>query len=59
MQQRKPWNQAFSSTALKEYEVIVANRIRQLIGCLEDQVHDSRRKEGAVFDMATWLNYFT
>jgi cytochrome P450 len=59
MQQRKPWNRAFSSTAVKEYEVIVAKRCRQLIGCLENLVHGSDRKEGVVLDVAAWLNYFT
>ena len=55
---RKRWNRAFSSVALKEYEVIVAQRIRQLVDCLEDVVHGSDRKEGAVFDIGAWFNYF-
>jgi hypothetical protein len=59
MQQRKPWNRAFSSTAVKEYEVIVAKRLRQLIGCLENLVRRSDHKEGVVLDVAAWLNYFT
>ncbi|KAI0279986.1 cytochrome P450 [Russula aff. rugulosa BPL654] len=59
MHQRKLWNRAFSSTALKEYEVIMAKRIRQLIDCLEDRVHGSDRKGGVVLDMVAWLNYFT
>ena len=59
MHQRKPWNRAFSSAALKEYEVIVAKRTRQLIGCLENLVDGSDRKEGVVLDVASWLNYFT
>jgi cytochrome P450 len=59
MHQRKPWNRAFSSAALKEYEVIVAKRTRQLIGCLENLVDGSDRKEGVVLDVAAWLNYFT
>ena len=59
MHQRKPWNRAFSSAALKEYEVIVAKRTRQLIGCLENLVHGSDHKEGAVLNVAAWLNYFT
>jgi hypothetical protein len=59
MQQRKPWNRAFSSTAVKEYEVIVAKRSRQLIGCLENLVRGSDRKEGVVLDVSAWLNYFT
>jgi hypothetical protein len=44
---------------VKEYEVIVAKRFRQLIGCLENLVHGSDRKEGVVLDVAAWLNYFT
>jgi len=45
--------------AMKEYEDIVANRIRQLSSCLEKLVHGSARKEGALLDIAAWLNYFT
>ena len=59
MHQRKLWNRAFSSTALKEYEVTLAKRVRQLIDCLENRVHGSDRKEGAVLDVAAWLSYFT
>jgi cytochrome P450 len=59
MQQRKLWNQAFSSTALKEYEVIMAKRTRQLIDCLENLVHESDRNGGVVLDVAAWFNYFT
>ena len=59
MHQRKPWNRAFSSTAVKEYEDIVANRVRQLSSCLENLVHGSAGKEGAQVDIARWLNYFT
>ncbi|KAH8993807.1 hypothetical protein EDB86DRAFT_2927626, partial [Lactarius hatsudake] len=35
MHQRKPWNHAFSSAALKEYEIIVVEQIRQPVGCLD------------------------
>jgi cytochrome P450 len=59
MHQRKPWNRAFSSTAMKEYEDIVANRMKQLSSHLEKLVHGSSRKEGALLDIAAWLNYFT
>ena len=59
LQQRKPWNRAFSGAALKEYEVIVESRTRQLVGYLENLIHGSARKEGALLDMAAWLNYFT
>lgn len=58
MHQRKPWNRAFSSTALMEYEVIVANRTRQLLSCLENLVQESARKEGALLDIVAWINYF-
>ncbi|KAH9987800.1 cytochrome P450 [Russula vinacea] len=59
LQQRKPWNLAFSAAALKEYEVIVAKRTRQFIGCLENLVHGSDHRESVVLDMGKWLNYFT
>lgn len=60
MHQRKPWNRAFSSAAIKEYEIIAAKRTRQLLGCLEDAVHHSQGPEKeVVLDMASWFNYFT
>jgi cytochrome P450 len=59
MHQRKPWTRAFSSTALKEYEIIVAKRVRQLVGCLEDMIERSDEKANAVVDMTQWLRYFS
>ncbi|KAI9445739.1 high nitrogen upregulated cytochrome P450 monooxygenase 2 [Lactarius psammicola] len=59
MHQRKQWNRAFSSTAMKEYEIIVAKRIRQLVGCLEDMIQRSDQKANAVVDMTEWLKYFS
>jgi hypothetical protein len=44
---------------MKEYEVIVTNRVRQLLSCLENLVQGSARKEGALLDIAAWLSYFT
>jgi hypothetical protein len=58
MQERKPWNRAFSSTALKEYEIIVAKRVRQLLGCLDDMIEKSDEKANAVVDMTQWLKFF-
>ena len=58
MHQRKPWNRAFSSTSLKEYEVVLATRARQLVSCLEDRVNGSDQKLGVVLDVATWFSYF-
>ena len=58
MQERKPWNRAFSSAAMKEYEIIVAKRVRQLVGCLEDRIEKLDEKASAVVDMTQWLKYF-
>ena len=58
MEQRKPWNRAFSSAAMKEYEIIVAMRIRQLAGCLEGMIERSSEKANAVVDMTLWFKYF-
>ncbi|KAH9169509.1 high nitrogen upregulated cytochrome P450 monooxygenase 2 [Lactarius sanguifluus] len=57
--QRKPWNRAFSSAAVKEYKDMAAKRTRQLIGCLEDVVHQSGGNKWVVLDMASWFNYFS
>jgi cytochrome P450 len=59
MEQRKPWNRAFSSAAMKEYEIIVAKRVRQLVGCLGELIERSDEKTSAVVDVARWLKYFT
>jgi hypothetical protein len=59
MEERKPWNRAFSSTAMKDYEIIVAKRVRQLAGCLEDMIERSGEKaNAAMMDMAQWFDYF-
>ncbi|KAI9068087.1 high nitrogen upregulated cytochrome P450 monooxygenase 2 [Trametes sanguinea] len=36
-ERRKPWARAFSSTALKEYAPMIANRVQQLVHVLEQQ----------------------
>ncbi|KAI0265867.1 high nitrogen upregulated cytochrome P450 monooxygenase 2 [Gloeopeniophorella convolvens] len=59
LQQRKPWNRAFSSTAMKEYETVVAKRTRQLVARLEEIVRDSGRKDGAAVNIGAWMNFFT
>ena len=62
MHQREPWNRAFSlaSTALKEYEIIVAKWVRQLqvVGCMKYMIEKSDEKANAVVDMTKWLKYF-
>ncbi|KAH8990970.1 high nitrogen upregulated cytochrome P450 monooxygenase 2 [Lactarius akahatsu] len=59
MHQRKPWNRAFSSAAVKEYEIIMAKQVRQLVGCLEDMIHRSDQEANALIDMTEWLNFFS
>jgi hypothetical protein len=44
--------------AIKEYEIVVAKRARQLVGCLEDMIEKSDEKATAVVDMTKWLEYF-
>ena len=58
MEQRKPWTRAFSSTAMKEYEVLVAKRVRQLVGCLEDTIERSDKNANTTVNMSQWLKYF-
>lgn len=48
---RKPWNRAFNSAALKEYQPTVAKRVAQLVETLQAQ-------EGET-DLAEWISYFT
>ena len=50
---RKPWNRAFSSAALKEYQPIVAKRVSQLVDLL------GRQTDGKAVDLAQWISYFT
>jgi hypothetical protein len=52
MEPRKSWNRAFSSASMKEYEIIVAKRVRQLAGCLEDLIEYSDGNANGVVDMA-------
>ncbi|KAN0137404.1 Cytochrome P450 [Lactarius tabidus] len=52
MEPRKSWNRAFSSMSMKEYEIIVAKRVRQLAGCLEDLIEYSDGNANGVVDMA-------
>ena len=43
---------------MKEYEIIAAKRVRQLVGCLEDMIERSDGKANAVVDMTQWLKFF-
>ncbi|KLO15623.1 high nitrogen upregulated cytochrome P450 monooxygenase 2 [Schizopora paradoxa] len=53
--QRKPWNRAFSTSAVKDYEPIVAKRVRQLADTLENTFCNS--KVGV--DITQWFGYFS
>lgn len=48
---RKPWNRAFNTTGLKEYQPIIARRALQLV----EGIH----KQGGVIDLAQWISFFT
>ncbi|KAI0345507.1 cytochrome P450 [Trametopsis cervina] len=48
---RRPWNRAFSTPALKDYQPIVARRVSQLVEGLQNQ-------HGTV-DLSQWISFFT
>ncbi|THG95018.1 hypothetical protein EW026_g6557 [Hermanssonia centrifuga] len=48
---RKPWNRAFNTTAIKEYQPIISKRVTQLVDRLAEQ-------KGTV-DLAKWISFFT
>ena len=51
LNRRKNWSRGMSQGAIKEYEDLIENRIRQLIARLEEQT-------GAV-DIGDWFSFFT
>lgn len=51
---RKPWNRAFSTTAIKDYEPTVRKRAQQLVQELE-----IRAKVGLPVDLTEWIKSFT
>ena len=51
LRRRRPWARAFTSTAVKDYSVLVAKRTRQLVSRLE-------QLEGVVH-LDKWIDYFT
>lgn len=52
MKHRKPWNHAFSSASLNEFEPIIQNRVHQLVEALGD-------RQGQPVDLAEWISFFT
>ncbi|TFK80146.1 cytochrome P450 [Polyporus arcularius HHB13444] len=51
LHRRRPWNRAFGSAAMKEYEPLIARRTRQLLDALSQQ-------KGPV-ELGKWINYFS
>ncbi|KAI0065823.1 high nitrogen upregulated cytochrome P450 monooxygenase 2 [Artomyces pyxidatus] len=62
LRKRKPWNRAFTSAALKDYEVIINKRSQELIDRLEGMIlkqSSNGKDRKASVDMSMWLNYFS
>ncbi|KAI0301724.1 high nitrogen upregulated cytochrome P450 monooxygenase 2 [Multifurca ochricompacta] len=56
---RKSWNHAFTSAALKEYEVIITRRLRQLVECIDNSIKESaKEKRGSLVNICAWFEYF-
>ncbi|GJE99305.1 cytochrome P450 [Phanerochaete sordida] len=49
---RRPWNRAFSGTALKEYNPMIQARVQELGDALA-------ARRGQVVDLAEWIGFFT
>jgi cytochrome P450 len=56
-QLRKPWNRAFATGPLKDYEEMLIKRAGVLIRRLE-QVSDETRDGVGRVDLAQWASYF-
>ena len=52
LRRRRPWNRAFSASAVKAYEDAIARRAHQLVEALGRQVG----KEGVI--LGRWFNFF-
>ncbi|PSS01016.1 hypothetical protein PHLCEN_2v4082 [Hermanssonia centrifuga] len=49
---RRPWNRAFSTAGVKEFQPLIANRTQQLIELLG-------QRQGQTIDLAEWIGFFT
>lgn len=47
---RRPWNRAFSTSSLREYQPVIARRALQLLDALQNQ--------GSELDLAQWISFF-
>ncbi|KAI0265871.1 high nitrogen upregulated cytochrome P450 monooxygenase 2 [Gloeopeniophorella convolvens] len=58
---RKSWDRAFSSKALKEYDVLISRRVRQLVDHLEDMIKQQSGITGKLsraIDVSAWMTFF-
>lgn len=58
-ERRQNWNRGFTSGAIKQYEVILANRCRQLVDCFDDRIRAAGEVATATIDAGAWMSYFT
>ncbi|KAI0313023.1 cytochrome P450, partial [Amylostereum chailletii] len=61
-QQRKPWDRAFSASALKDYESIIAKRSRHLVQRWQEIIRTESAAESvqkAVLDISEWMGFFS
>lgn len=49
---RRPWNRAFNTASLKEFQPRIQHRVHQLVDALEE-------RHGQVLDLAQWIGFFT
>jgi len=52
--QRRAWDKAFNSGALKDYEQLFIKRVQELLEHL-----GSRARSGEVVDISRWMKYFS
>ncbi|KAH9990641.1 high nitrogen upregulated cytochrome P450 monooxygenase 2 [Russula compacta] len=56
---RKPWDRAFVGSAMSEYQVIIADRVRELVDCMDGIIRDAaREKRETQVDLCAWFDYF-
>ena len=50
-QRRRPWARALNTNSMKDYEIVVARRVAQLVNALEESA--------SPVDLARWISYFS
>ncbi|KAJ3525055.1 hypothetical protein NM688_g8461 [Phlebia brevispora] len=49
---RKPWNRAFNTSSLREFQPVIVKRVHELVECLGE-------RQGQIIDLAEWVSWFT